>query len=103
VKATDYYDVSGAPGITHLRNALLEDRNYDWPALKNSQSMDWRWMLQFSNEMPGGNIFLLFSNDCTQTALLESDDHVVSCKPIANGLSSIFAEFAAKLPTAQQH
>jgi hypothetical protein len=102
VKATEYYDVSAAPGMTHLRTALLEDHNYVWPPRVSDHSLNWGWMLQFSNEPRVGNIFLLFTNDCTQTALLDSDDHVLSCKPIADGLSSIFAEFTAKLP-ARQH
>jgi hypothetical protein len=102
VKATEYYDVSTAPGMTHLRNALLEDRNFVWPSHEHDQPLDWRWMLQFSDEPPGGNIILLFTNDCTHTALLDSDDEVIACTPIADGLSSIFAEFAAKPTTAQQ-
>ena len=29
-------DISHARGLTHLRNALLEDRSFDWPATTNN-------------------------------------------------------------------
>jgi hypothetical protein len=100
VKATQYYNVSGGPGLTHLRNALLEDRNYIWPAQRADQTLDWRWMLGFDDESRSRGAFVLFTEDCTHTALVDSDDEVASCQPIADGLSTMFAEFAANLPPA---
>jgi hypothetical protein len=100
VKATEYYNVSRARGLTHLRNALLEDRSYVWPPRENSQPIDWRWMLQFRDDSQSKGILILFSEDCSFTALWGSDDDVISCQPIAKGLSTMFAEFAAHLPPA---
>jgi hypothetical protein len=98
VTVTEYYDVSGARGITHLRNALLEDRSYAWPPREGDQGVDWRWMIGFRDESRSRRIFMLFTEDCTRTALLESDENVISCQPIANGLCTMFAEFATDLP-----
>ena len=33
-------DISSAKGLTHLRNALLEDRSYDWTATGPADT-DW--------------------------------------------------------------
>jgi hypothetical protein len=102
VKAAEFFDVSEARGLTHLRNALLEDRSYSWPPRAISESMDWRWMLGFRDESHSKRAFILFTADCAHTALLDSDFNVISCQPIAHGLSTMFAEYAATLPPARQ-
>src|SRR5436305_3881811 len=38
-------DVSHAPGLTHLRNALLEDKSFVWPARTAHPEEDWAWAL----------------------------------------------------------
>jgi hypothetical protein len=41
------HDVSQAPGLTHLRNALLEDRSFDWPAQDAPAGIEWTHGLRF--------------------------------------------------------
>src|SRR5262245_15088624 len=34
-------DISSAPGLTHLRNALLEDRSFNWGAMESTRNEVW--------------------------------------------------------------
>lgn len=79
-------DISKLPGITHLRNALLEDRSYVWPAGPVAGSADWRWGLKFSRAAKGEAAVLLFTSDWTKMTDAVS---AVSCEPIAGGLATM--------------
>jgi hypothetical protein len=87
-------NASAGPGLTHLRNALLSDRNYEgfnvvfepWPH-------KWRWALIFREEQESDTV--LFAEDCRLTCL-ESNGKTASCGPIAEGLREVFAEIAAR-------
>jgi len=97
-------DVSRAHGLAHLRNALLEDRNFEWP----KQEGDWPrqknpmyWWLEFEDPAAGKSVVIWFSQDCvqaTRTQLPDGSSEVttISTKPIASGLREIFAEFATQ-------
>ena len=95
-KATD---ISHAPGITHLRNALLEDRSYAWPARAAPPDMPWRWMIFFRND--DERLRLLFSPDWkfVRRAL---NGEVLSTEPIAEGLATMLAPHAARTPPANR-
>lgn len=87
-------DVSHAPGMKNLRNALLEDRNFDWLAETNSAAGQAHFGLRF--EGPGGNaeLWVLFSSECDE--LHVTDGRAVSTAAIADGLKTVFEEIFAK-------
>jgi hypothetical protein len=97
-------DVSNAHGLVHLRNALLDDRNFNWPAdeylLVLPDEMGY-WWLQFEDPMSGKAAVIWFSRDCSQALRTRHPDGsnkgaLISSEPIAAGLREIFAEFAAQ-------
>lgn len=111
--------ISKAHGLAHLRNALLEDRSFEWPAELPSSTPPLRWALIFSRaqheqtsvsesswtqqtidalleskEFEG--VWILFTEDCAQATAVESTNgKVISCRLIAAGLREMFAEFTA--------
>jgi hypothetical protein len=97
-------DISKAPGMVHLRYALMEDRSYEWPDPQASirlQMSSPRWLLTFSDPAAREDVSIQISNDC-RLAELASDGSrasVISCSPIAAGLSEVFAEYAADTAT----
>jgi hypothetical protein len=89
------FEISSAGGLSHLRNALLEDRSYVWPSQALDLEPDWKWMLAFRDETRGRRIFILFTSDCSQMAQLGHDlSKVLTSTPIAAGLREVFAELS---------
>ena len=102
-------DVSHAPGLLHLRNALLEDRSFDWPKSSDPVTQPvsdiGHWQLVFHDPRTNQNSALIrFSKDCRQAvkwepAFMAKLDVAISTKPIiAAGLRQIFAEMRARPP-----
>ena len=98
-------DVSSAHGLAHLRNALLEDWNFEWPVsvdrLPPAAKDLGHWWLSFEDPMSGKSAVIYFSTDCAQALLAQHPDGIqvgkpISTAPIAPGLREIFAEFAAQ-------
>jgi hypothetical protein len=84
-------DVSRARGLTHLRNALLEDRSFErFDVVFESSAFFWQWALVFRDGKSSAT--LLFSEDCEFTSLSEGRGGVASCAPISGGLLEMFAE-----------
>jgi hypothetical protein len=83
--------------MAHLRNALLEDRSYEWPSKQVEGDDRWRWALVFTS-MKGEPCAVLFSQDCTQLAaaktVSEAHQKLLSTK-IAAGLREMFEEMSA--------
>lgn len=97
-RITSRQDVSGSPGMTHLRNALLEDRSFVWPARVVPADTRWARGLRFSS---GAErlLTILFSSDyrwATAHGGGESRPESVSCEPIADGLSQVLAEWTRR-------
>jgi hypothetical protein len=96
-------DISSARGLTHLRNALLEDRSFDWSPRERVLPYDWRhWGLRFRDSELTGSLVIWFSEDFCQAMRVTRVDpgrpiKVISCEPIANGLAEMFSEFGAAL------
>ena len=92
-------DVSHFPGMTHLRNALLEDRSYIWEKRRLPPSADWSYGLRFADEER--EVLIEFSADCRQLRTASPGEHSrnkISCIPISTGLKTMFGELF--LPTA---
>jgi hypothetical protein len=92
-------DASAAPGMTHLRNALLEDRSFDaYNIVFEWSPHHWRWALVFRNRRESATI--LFAEDCMYTTLSQGRGQTARCASIAAGLREMFAEFSSQQPTA---
>ena len=86
-------DASAAPGLTHLRNALLSDRSYDgFNVAIEAGPQRWRWALTFQQGQKYAT--LLFVDGCDIVCL--EGNGAAACRPIAKGLSEVFAEIAAR-------
>jgi hypothetical protein len=87
--------ISTAPGLLHLRTALLEDRSYNWPPKPYSPDMTWDHALIFRGIGDNAPLYVMFSADFKWMSVLDSG-LMLSCEPIAKGLCEMFAEFSAK-------
>jgi hypothetical protein len=81
-------DISETAGLTHLRNALLEDQSYKWPA-EPLVANSWGWVLVFRDQR-GRAAILFFARDWTRVSTF--DHELLSCEPIAGGLEEILGE-----------
>lgn len=88
-------EVSAARGMTHLRNALLEDVSFDAFGLGSEQVPPhyWRWVLYFRDNTDGQSVSVLFSDDCSRATLKNGNGATADCEPIAKGLREMFDEF----------
>jgi hypothetical protein len=93
------YDISKAHGLLHLRNALLEDRSFDWASLGPKQLPKGKflgqWELLFYDDKDK-QFNILFTADCRHAAIRADDfdpQWTISTGPIAAGLSEVFDEF----------
>lgn len=87
-------DVTHARGITHLRAALLEDRSYDWDS-PHDQPRLYRFCLRFTDAQRGQELSLYFDDPCEWMDCSHGDalpKTTISCRPISDGLRTIFAE-----------
>jgi hypothetical protein len=83
-------DAAHAPGLTHLRAALLEDRSYDWDADVELAVGEAAFGLRFTGAEGGEPLWLLFSANGERMGLV--DGRVVSTEPIAEGLREVLGE-----------
>src|SRR4029079_568302 len=60
-------DVTNAPGILHLRTALLEDKSFVWPASDAQPPAKSAWCLTFIGERPGDRAWVWFTPDLNYT------------------------------------
>lgn len=91
-------DISHARGISHFRNALLENRNYDWPADLPSDEITWYLILRFQNDS-GPPLLVPFSRHEPRLGRwMEGETGIwnISCRPIADGLNELFDEFISQ-------
>jgi hypothetical protein len=87
-------DISQAHGLAHLRNALLEDQSFNWPAKAITTELPWRWALQFELDKERTIIFLtddfLHATGDTDNGAIPM---VVSCEPITKGVRTVIEEW----------
>jgi hypothetical protein len=99
-------DISRAQGLTHLRNALLEDHNFLWPEPNARPEAaedfgDGKWILEFRDPKGGKAVSLQFPQDCTHAAPVAEEKigteklTTIPTTPVmAKGLREMFAEFS---------
>jgi hypothetical protein len=100
IDSSDTRDVSAARGLVHLRNALLEDHNFDWPARPLAADIQWKHGLMFRDKGPSRAAILLFSSDF-KLMNVSGAKEMLSCAPISAGLREMFAEFASDSASAK--
>ncbi len=101
-------DISQGRGLVHLRNALLEDHNFIWPEVNQtdiaaSGPLDWKWFLEFRDPKTNEAAALQFTTDCTLAARAMPSKERGSNRPVAvrtdsimaQGLREMFGEFVA--------
>jgi hypothetical protein len=91
-------DISNAPGLTHLRNALIEDHNFDWTTVnKKPLQGDNRWGLMFADPRAGKSTTVWLSDDFRSISRPNGNEtQSVSVDPVmTKGLREMFAEFTA--------
>jgi hypothetical protein len=93
-------DITDARGLVHLRNALLDDRSFNWPPIPPKPGVRWGWVLRFQNDATTEDAIILLSSDCKQIVTVDRPNVVLLSQPIAAGLSEMIAEFLT-MPTAQ--
>jgi len=94
---TNRRDISSMQGLTHLRNALLEDRSYNWPPEPRERIDQWRWVLVFRDKSRYPTAALAFSPDWRfVTHCQHPFGKNLSTEPISTGLNKMFAEFLSK-------
>ncbi len=100
---TGRVEISQARGITHLRNALLEDRSFNW-ASNTIGETELEWVLTFYDSETGKFMNIGIADECrvirgyTLGVNRVQVMQPISCEPIANGLREMFAEFTAEQP-----
>jgi hypothetical protein len=98
-------DISQARGLTHLRNALLEDRSFNWDSTTfGKMDNDWAWALTFHDAASNKTLTIAVFNDFRCIAPFEMNEGVrpISCEPIAAGLREMFAELVSDAPQQQR-
>jgi hypothetical protein len=102
------YDISKVRGLTHLRNALLEDRSFDWTSASGNPKTNCdfigKWELEFRDADSAEPFTIRLTADCGRAAAMDEDDcprGVISTAPVAVGLRQVLDEYwsAAATPT----
>jgi len=97
----DGRDISHAPGLVHLRNALLEDQSFDWPPNNDYRPTNWGWILVFRGTEPNEVAALFFTRDWLYTDSLDHDE-MLSTEPIASGLEKFVDELRSRPETSSR-
>jgi len=92
------HDISQAKGLTHLRSALVEDRNFVWDKKpggckfsKPGGCNPWAWGFRFHSE--NASTTVLLSSDFSKLAKLHADSKtmtVISCPALVQPLTTYF-------------
>jgi hypothetical protein len=95
-------DISSAPGLTHLRGALLEDRSYSWPAHPPEPGTHWSRALVFRGRSLADTLTIALSDDFKYAlkSYPGQEAEVVSCEPIAGGLAETINDWSHNDPAA---
>jgi hypothetical protein len=94
-------DVSNAHGLVYLRNALLEDHNFDWSTLDKAEHQGGLtyWVLEFSDPKTGKEATFWISDDfrySTRIGDLHESRSVAHSPQMTKGLREMFTEFTAE-------
>ncbi len=85
--------LTGAPGLVHLRQALISDPSYRWDGpsagISDQQRPTWQYGLRFVTEQ--GDVLMLLDLQSERLGLAGQSEWI-SCEPIAAGLRRFLQE-----------
>jgi hypothetical protein len=90
-------DISTAPGLTHLRNALLEDRSFNLGRMESTGNEEWTTAIAFRDPDAADSLLILFVDDFEQALRLgpaHAPLRMISTQPIAAGLAETIADWS---------
>jgi hypothetical protein len=97
-------DISAAPGLTHLRSALLEDRSFTWGPFLSDHDEQWTTAILFRESARSEPLTILFLPSFQRAHVYRpgSDrSQLVGTQPIAAGLAETITDWS-QLPAAQR-
>ena len=86
----DGRDISRAPGLTHMRTALLTDASFDWQQPDPKSPTNWQYALRFSRE--GETVLAAVSLVDARLGRASRTPRTVSIEPIARGMTAFLEE-----------
>jgi hypothetical protein len=95
-------DISNAPGLTHLRNALLEDRSFTWGPFLSDHDEQWTTAIVFRDGDENQPLTILFLPSFARALVYRpgSDrSQLIGTQPIAAGLAETISDWS-QLPAA---
>ncbi len=96
-------NISDARGLIHFRNALLEDRSYDWPSRVAVPDAPQKWGVRFVHDtIPPLTVW--FSPDWKLATREERSGRpaaVIFSEPISHGLTEYFNELRQGVPVTR--
>jgi len=80
--AVDEADLTGKPGLVHLRHALTYDANFTWDQRRSAPeaTIDWAYALRFF-KADATPLVVLFTRDFAQLGRVDADGRVVDSLP----------------------
>lgn len=93
-------DISDAHGLIHFRNAILEDRSYEWLSHADAAEAPRQWAVRFTSEGKPP-LVIWFSPDWKLATREERGGRpaaAISSLPISHGLEKYFNELRHDLP-----
>jgi hypothetical protein len=97
-------DISAAPGLTHLRNALLEDRSFSWGGTYLSDHDElWTAAIIFRENGENESLAIVFLADFQRAQIFgpgSDRPRMIGTQPIAAGLAETIADWS-HLPAAR--
>jgi hypothetical protein len=96
-------DISAAPGLTHLRNALLEDRSFSWDGTYLSDHDEqWTTAIIFRENGENESLAIVFLKDFQRAQVFGTGSdrpRMIGTQPIAAGLAETVNDWS-QLPAA---
>jgi hypothetical protein len=91
-------DISAAPGLTHLRNALLEDRSFTWGGTYLSDHNElWTTAIIFRENGDNESLAIVFLADFQRAQVFGTGSdrpRMIGTQPIAAGLAETIADWS---------
>jgi hypothetical protein len=67
VLVSQHVEITGTPGLSHARHALLQDVNYQWDASQSDCVSQWSFALRFAQD--GEDVIIAFDTQCNRIGL----------------------------------
>ena len=99
LKVLEKVDISRAPGLVHLRHALVQDASYAWDeAVGGGEDLQWRYALRFSRNEKEAEF--AFDLDRRRAKLVGRERAAALSPHLARGLHTFFDDHLNRAQTA---